>query len=461
MSVTAEELVKGIVVTDKLPAGVTFVPGSAQYKLAGDTEWSVMNDVAIYDATTRTIKFFTDKDATGILSANAGVNYFRFSVTVDRIGSNNANNNNYNMATFTNVAELEYRSVANDADSTVELESEAITHMTEISVSGDKTGSVDTFEGVYADRKNVTVVVNGDEIVFNISVKNSGANALTNVVVEDAVPTNTTLVAKDGDTFTHNNGVLTWVIPEIKADETATVSFTVKVAAPANTAVEIINQAKYAVPVDVNNIKTSEWIETNSVVYQVISVVLSSSVEGGIAENDAKTVEIGSTITYTITVECVDDIYGLNLKHKIPEGMEFVQDSAKVKVGDAAAEAARFTLDGNTIIFTQFDEVKAGKLAVSFDVKVKDTDEYDKGVTFINQSEVSLKPVKDSDKKLELKTNPISHTTKKTNATDTPQLGLETTSASLVWGLITIVALAGMGVFGYFGFIEPRKKRED
>ena len=98
-------------------------------------------------------------------------------------------------------------------------------------------------------------------------------------------------------------------------------------------------------------------------------------------------------------------------------------------------------------------------MEVSFTVKVKDTTEYDKDVVFINQADVTLKPTKDAEKDLTMKTNPISHTTKKTNATDTPKLGLETTNASLVWGLITMVALAGIAVFGYFGFIEPNKKR--
>ena len=459
MSVTAEDLVDGIVVTDKLPAGVTLLPGSIQYKLAGDEDWSKVADAAAYDAASRTVTFYTDAQSAELLTAKKGVNYFRFSVTVDRIGSNNANANSYNKAEFTNIAQLEYWAIPGDIDSVATLESESVSHMTEISLTGNKSGSVATYEGVYADRKNVTVVANGNELRFDIAIKNTGANSLTDVVVQDTIPENSKLLAKDGDTFTQKDGVLTWIIPEIKPEETATVSFTVEVAAPADKAVEIINQAKYAVPADINNIKDSEWVLTDSVVYQVISIVMSSSVPGGVDETDAKSVEIGSTITYTITVECVDDIYGLNLSNKIPDGMEYVQDSAKVKIGDGAAEAAKITLDGSVIKFTPFDEVKAGKLIVSFDVKVKDTAEYDKDFLFVNQAEATLKPNKDVDTTMTIKTNPISHTTKKTNATDTPKLGLETTSASLVWGLITMVALAGIGVFGYFGFIEPNKKR--
>lgn len=459
MNITAADLVRGVKVIDKLPAGVSFVPGSAQIKLANDTDWTEMPDALVFDKTTNTVKFAANADAATLLDADAGSNYFRFSVTVDRIGTNNANANNYNKATFTNTATLEYRAIVDDDDSVKKLTSESVTHMTEISVTGGKSGAVDTYEGEYADRKYVTVVSNGDELKFEISIKNAGANALTDVVVQDVVPANTVLVTKDGDSYTNKDGVLTWVIPEIKADETATVSFTVQVAAPADKPVEIINKAKYAVPADINNIKASEWIETNSVVYQAILIKMSSSVAGGTDATDAKTVEIGSTITYTITVENLDDIYGLNLSNKIPDGMEFVTDSAKVKIGDGEATAAKFTLDGNLIKFAQFDEVKAGKMEVSFTVKVKDTTEYDKAVVFINQADVTLKPTKDAEKDLVLKTNPISHTTKKTNATDTPKLGLETTNASLVWALITIIALAGVGVFGYFGFIEPNKKR--
>ena len=461
MSVNAADFVEGIAIIDKLPAGVTLVPGSIQFKLASDVNWRNLTDVSSYDSSTRTICIDSTAEGSSAMYVEAGMNYFRFQVTVDRIGSNNANANNYNKAEFTNTATLEYWAAPGDFNNVAELKSETVSHMTEISLTGNKTGSVATYEGVYADRKNVTVVVNDDELTFNISIKNTGVNALTDVVVQDVAPENTTLITKDGDTFEQKDGTLTWIIPEIKANETATVSFTVKVAAPADKAVEIINQAKYAVPADVSNIKSSEWINTDSVVYQVISITMSSSVAGGTTAEDAKSVEIGSTITYTITVECVDDIYGLNLSNKIPAGMEYVADSAKVKIGDAAAEAAKITLDSDTIKFNQFDEVKAGKLVVAFDVKVKDTAEYDKGVTFINQADATLKANKDSDKTVALKTNPISHTTKKTNATDTPKLGVETTSASLVWGMITMVALAGICVFAYFGFIEPRKKRRN
>lgn len=460
LSVNAADIVNGISITDKLPKGVTYVEGSAQMKLAGESDWAALKDAVVYDKTDKTIKISVDPAKNSAINVDAGVSYFRFSVTVDRIGTNNANANNYNKATFTNAAELEYWAFPNDEESGVTMESESVTHMTEISVSGEKSGSVDTFEGKYADRKYVTVVADGDELVFKIAIKNTGVNALTNIVVEDKIPEHTTLVTKDGDTYTNKDGVLTWIIPEIKANETGEVSFTVKVTAPADKPVEIVNKAKYAVPADINNVKASEWIETNSVVYQAILIKLSSSVAGGTDATDAKTVEIGSTITYTITVENVDDIYGLNLSNKIPEGMEFVADSAKVKIGDGAAETAKFTLDGNLIKFNQFDEVKAGKMEVSFSVKVKDTADYDKNVVFINQADVTLKPTKDAEKDLTMKTNPISHTTKKTNATDTPKLGLETTSTSLVWGLIAMIAFFGIGVFGYFGFIEPNKKRK-
>lgn len=461
MSVNAKHTVDGVVVTDKLPAGVTFVPGSAQYKLAGDKDWTDVTDSLVYDKDTRTIRFATDVESTQLLQVGSGVSYFRFSATVDRIGTNNDNINNYNKSEFTNVASLDYRKVFGSDKATASLQSEAVSHMTEISLTGSKTGTIETFEGKYDNRKNVTVVVNGDELTFNIAVKNTGSNPLTNVVIKDVVPENTTLVKKDTDTYTENEGVLTWIVDAIEADSSANVSFTVKVAAPENKAVEIINKAQYAVPVDVNDIQESEWIDTNSVVYQVISITMSSSVAGGTDDNDAKFVEIGSTITYTITVECLDDIYNLKLSNKIPEGMTYVEDSAKVKIGDGESSAAKFTLDGQTISFNEFDEVKAGKLAVSFDVKVNDTTEYDKGVVFINQADGTLKPNSGSDKTITMKSNPIAHTTKKTNATDTPKLGLETTNASLVWGLVTMVALAGIGVFGYFGYIEFRKKREE
>lgn len=454
--------VNGAVISDALPVGVTFVPDSAQMQLADSNGWVPLRDSVVYDETTRTVTFSTSSDESSDLALAAGSNLFRFSVTVDRIGTNNANPDGYNKAEFINDATLQYRATPKSTNRE-SLTSESVKHMAEISISGGKIGSTNTYQGPYDDRNHVTVVTNDDTMKFEITVENKGASALTDVVVQDAIPDGCELVASEGSEYTENNGVLTWVVKSIPAGEKATVSFTVKVAAEKGKPVEIVNIAKYAVPQDIDNIKESEWFETNAVVYQVIAITHSSSVAGGTSVETAKPIEIGTELTYTITVENLDDIYGLTLSDKIPAGMSYVENSAKIVKDGGEAQNANCTFDSNsnTLTFEKLDEIKAGKTEISFKIKVEDTDQYDTDVIFSNQPEITVKANSDSDKTIQIKVDPIVHKATKTNGTDTPKLGLETTNASVVWGFISVVAILGIGVFGYFGFVAPYKKKDD
>ena len=446
--------VNGVVVTDTLPDGLTYVKDSAQMKMPGSDKWIDMDDAEVYTDSTRTVSFARGIDKNDIV-LTSGTAYFRFKATVDSLNANSPSE-------FVNSAKLAYRKNATDNAQTV-ISSKVVLHMSEISISGSKVGGLDTYHGDYAERNHVTVVQKDDVLKFDISVKNNGVSTLKNVVIRDTVPANSGLVTEGTVEYTEKDGVLTWIIPELKANETKTVSFSVKVTGAANTAYEIVNTAKYAVPADVNDIKDDEWTETNAVVYQVVAITMSSSASGGTNESDAKKVDIGSTFTYNINVECVDDIYGLKLTDKIPEGLTLVDNSVKVVVNGGEPGAAKYTYDENnrTLTFDEFSEVKAGKMVLSFDVKVNDIEEYDKTVVFTNKVDAELKPSENANNTLKIASDPITHKAVKTNATDTPKLGFETTSATLVWSFITLVAVIGIGVFGYIGFIQPYIKRKD
>ena len=553
MKAEAEADVYGVKVVETIPAGLTYVPGTARYKLPGSVAWINCADGMVYNEATRTITFSKDNQNMN-LKLTEGISEFQFSVRVDNMDKSAALNTQ---------AKMLYKSIPTDAD-TVELKSEVLSYTykvgeapvepqpdmftitytdgveneeifadqkhtvvkdsktpafngtlvregytftgwspaiaskvtadatytaqwekdaedpkpedpkpedpkpeeppveepIEIAISATQKGSIPTYEGAYAGRNKVTVLQNGDKITFTTTVKNDDlTNAAKNVIITNAIPANTTLVKDENPEYTEKDGVLIWNIANLQAGQSVTVNYTVQV--NANTACEIIGQAKCAVADSIDKVET--WTSTNSVVYQVISITVTSDVPGGTTDTDAKSVEIGSVFTYNIVVECLDDIYGLKLSDVIPAGLTYVENSAKVSVNGADKTAANATYDSNTrtLSFAQFDEVKAGKLTLSFQVKVNDVEEYDKAVIFTNQAEAEFKPSADSTTTVKASSNKLTHKTIKTNATDTPKLGLETTSASIIWTIIAFVAMVGIGTFGYFGFIAPYKKRDE
>ena len=496
----------GVIVGDKIPKGLTIDKNSIIYQRAGSEEWEKADDlVSIVKRDGDEWILFPE------LSLNEGTTYFRFTTTVDRISIKK------NKTEYVNRAAVTYNSEPNNPDSeTKVLTSNEISHITEISLAGVKTSETETFHGNYEDRKDVTVVNNGDPIVYTITIKNNGVSDVHDVFIKDEVPVNTTLI-KDGKQSEERS--LMWYLEEIKAGESQSVSFNVVVTAKENKALEIVNIAEYALMIDfdpsaqnevtdslairdigkdhivsvekedlqnkdnLGAILDSDWTETDATVYQLAEFHKDSSIDHGTNRDDAPYVEIGSKFSYIMTFECVDTVYGLSVSDIIPAGLKYVDGSAKIKVGteekeisttigesdkELSSDLLKLT-DGteisvkvmeaeNVLIFDTIQEIQPGKVTLTFDVEVMDVNEYDKDYFFINQAKATMNINKNSEKTVELKSEAISHKTYKTNKADVPVLGFEGQNASIVWSIISIVCFVSMLFFGYMGIFYKKKK---
>lgn len=430
---------------DPVPNGLKFVDDSLMFKTDKDTEWKSLKD------------FIGNSDSASFetgLSVGAGRFYVKFDTVVEKIPVNSE-------AFYLNQATVTCDKFTGTKDSEkTSLKSEEVTHMTSVIVDGNKT-SEGTYVGDYDSRHNVAVIKDEDEIVYTITVKNTGLSTINGLVIKDKVPEFTKFVSAD------NNGKLdaetntvTWVLNNIKPEESAVV--VMKVVCNTNgLAKEIRNVAAYAVPKDVNNVTDEEWLWTDEVIHQTVSLTKNASIDSGITISDAKYVKIGTQFTYIITFESTNTVYNLQVSDKIPDGLKYVANTAKYTIcgQDTVLADAIDIGQNNDIVFPIISEVPAGQSTFIFDVTVEDVPEYDKEFYYVNQANALLTKSKDSDKGVELTTNTVSHKTEKTNAIDTPKLGFESTSPTVMWSVIAVVSAIASAVLGWYGLKDRKKKK--
>ena len=429
---------------DIIPNGLAYVSNSLAMKIDNGNWEEVAGDEQ---------GLIEQKDGTAIHinidEMRAGTYYIKFDTIVDHIKTNTNKE-------YTNQASIEYDIMPGNANSErATLKSESVSHMTSVqlgAVGGENDDEL---------RKNVTVVKDGEEIEYEIVIENTGASDIRNLVIFDEIPENVTFVsATNGGVHDKDSDSVTWVIDKLKADDSITVKLVVKCAS-GNKATEIVNQAKYAVPEDIDNIKDSEWLLTSKVIHQTVGVTKGSSIKHGTDKNDALYVAINAKFTYTIDVETTNIVYGLKVSDEIPSGLKFVAGSAFYTLPDGEkVKLEKLEPDKYGIInFDEIDELPAGKTQFSFEVTVEDVKDFDENYYFVNVANASVQKYKGSNKMIELTSNSISHKTIKTNETDTPVLGFESTSETMVWAVIAIVSAIAMCAFGFYGFVDQKKKR--
>ena len=235
-------------------------------------------------------------------------------------------------------------------------------------------------EPVFESKKetNKDSVSVGEELEYTITVKNTGSAEGTAIVSDNApegthFKENSTVTVSNSEK-TYTTAELTQGIPvELNAGETATVTFTVVVNESAEGA--IINKAT------VNGDETGE--EENPETQTPIISAIKTATANGTTDVTGTEVEVGDTITYTITVTNTGDVVGkATVADEIPEGTTFVEGS--IKVDDVATNYSASDLKEGIPV-----EVKAnGETTVSFDVTVGDLDN---GATIRNVATVNDK----------------------------------------------------------------------
>ncbi|WP_181397625.1 isopeptide-forming domain-containing fimbrial protein [Gracilibacillus dipsosauri] len=229
-------------------------------------------------------------------------------------------------------------------------------------------------------------VLAGDELTYEVTVKNNGGDIAANTIFEDAIPAGTEYVPgslkiidgpgtgdltdEAGDDAGHFDGEKVIVelgdLPNInELPDGITVQFKVK--ALVNDEInEIVNQAQ----VGYDNLLTNERKETesnevnNPLTYQqpdLESEKTSEIHEKAEGNTDADHPEVGDILTYRIqTRNTVENslVTNLTISDIIPEGLEYVAGTLNVDgegVTDEAGDDAGHNVDGN--IFGEFGDV--------------------------------------------------------------------------------------------------------
>ena len=207
-------------------------------------------------------------------------------------------------------------------------------------VNGVKTNKVDNIvtKGKLEFIKNSSVPIEqvlkpGDKIIYNITVNNTGDRAIEDIKVTDNIPKGTTLI--DGsidEEGTLSEDVITWNIKNLDVNETKTLSFEVTVnELPEGTfGTEIVNVAY------INDVPTNEVLNIVKVPNLIISK--SSSVE------EDKILDIGDKIEYTITVQNngLADKDNVVVKDTVPVNTTLVE---VLNDGSVEDDAITWTLD--------------------------------------------------------------------------------------------------------------------
>ena len=195
------------------------------------------------------------------------------------------------------------------------------------------------------------LVTKGEEITYDITVKNDGIKDVTALEVKDRIPENTKYVENSaGDAVEKvmkNKSVigLVWKV-DLKAGEEKTVSFKVTV--------------KDGATGVITNVALAHGEETEPVKNSIIEASKTAVIEG---KEQGESAKVGDKITYTITVKNTGDIEGTaNVKDT---ELKNLIDNKILEIDEASQEIANKLIEGTTV-----DVPANGEGTLSFTAKV-------------------------------------------------------------------------------------------
>jgi uncharacterized repeat protein (TIGR01451 family) len=266
------ETATGVVATDSLPAGVSFVGGSATQGTVSESSGTVtasLGTLASGASATITINVTANDDTVGTITNNASVTGDQFDIVA-------GNNSTSEPTTVTPVIDL------------------AVT----------KTDSVDPVNA-------------GGTLVYTVTVRNNGPSTATSVVLTDTLPAGVSFssLTTSAGSASESSGVITGNLGTLASGASATVTITVDI--NNSTVGTITNNASVTATeteLNSNDNSTSEPTTVNPLVD--VSVTKSDS---------ADPVDAGSQFSYTVVVSNTgpSTASGVTLTDLLPAGVSF------------------------------------------------------------------------------------------------------------------------------------------
>ncbi|MDX1945543.1 MAG: DUF11 domain-containing protein [Pirellulaceae bacterium] len=291
----------GVVVTDQLPAGLTFVsksPSQGTYDEATGI-WTVGGINASANAT---LTIVATVNSTAALATTA-------QVTASGVFDRDSTPNN-------NVA-------AEDDQATATVDAPAAS---DLSITNVPSSTTPNF------RSNVT---------YTVTVTNGGPDAATGVVVTDLLPTGLTFISKSPSQGTYDEVTGVWTVGGINASGTATLTIVARVDSTAAlvTTAQVTASGTFDRDSTPNNNVATEDDQASATVDAPAAADLSIS-----NVPSSNTPNFKSNVTYTVTLTNggPDAATGVTVKDQLPTGLTFV--SATPSVGTYVSSTGVWTV---------------------------------------------------------------------------------------------------------------------
>ncbi|TWU03904.1 SpaA isopeptide-forming pilin-related protein [Neorhodopirellula pilleata] len=283
----------GIVVTDNLPAGITYQTNQTSIGTftPGNGQWSI---ASLPVGATATLSI------TGLLTASTPQT---------------------NTAEVTAAQQFDPDSTPGNSTAGEDDQATVVVTPSQIDLSLTKTVS-DASPNV------------DDPVSFTLTLTNSGGSAATNVVVEDRLPAGLVLTGNTPSTGTFNASNRRWSIPSLAAGGTATLVLETRVASPGNlvNVAEVIAADQFDIDSTPGNNLDAEDDQASAIVQTRTSDL---SIDKTLVTPGST---IGDNVTFTIVVNNAgpDPATGVRVRDVLPAGLAYVSDSPSVGDYDPA-----------------------------------------------------------------------------------------------------------------------------
>lgn len=202
-----------------------------------------------------------------------------------------------------------------------------------------------------AEPANGSTVSFGQEIMYNIVVKNTGTTTVHNIVVIDPIPENTAFKwvnhSYSGE-YNSEGNYTKFVIPELKVNGVAKLQFKVKVTKEleGDQKDEVINVAKYqnfnpgtTIPTDQEIIEKGK--DTNKIIHPLVGIILSSLKTSN--PDSGSQVERNQEITYRVKIANETPVY------YVAAGIQPLEDDKKVGYREGTDYSYSYDVDASGI----------------------------------------------------------------------------------------------------------------